>query len=218
LLKKDDCDLFFENVNLKHKNIKFTMEIENNDNLPFLDVMVSRSEDGILSTSLYRKDTFSGLYLKFDSFVPHHFKRNIVFGLLNRAWKICTSQKIFNTELNQIKRLLRLNGFPTKFLNREIRKFLRKKENSELRFPFCGPERRALFIMLPFCGQNSLKLQRQLKRIIGAVAPWPKLNIIFKPSLRLNTLSKLKSIIPVLNRSNVIYRINCNDCVDFYIG
>ena len=45
-----------------------------------------------------------------------------------------------------------------------------------------------------------------------------KLNVIFTPSFRINVCSKLKTVIPVLNKSNVIYRINCKDCQKFYIG
>ena len=31
-------------------------------------------------------------------------------------------------------------------------------------------------------------------------------------------LSKLKETVPILNRSNVIYKINCSYCNDFYVG
>ena len=41
---------------------------------------------------------------------------------------------------------------------------------------------------------------------------------IFKPVSRLSCLSKLKSTVSVLNRSNVIYKINCVECPEFYIG
>ena len=34
----------------------------------------------------------------------------------------------------------------------------------------------------------------------------------------MNYISKLKSAIPLLNRSNVIYEINCIDCNSFYVG
>ena len=47
---------------------------------------------------------------------------------------------------------------------------------------------------------------------------WAKLNIVFKPVVRLNVLSKLKSVIPKLNKSNVVYKINCQDCNEFYTG
>ena len=41
--------------------------------------------------------------------------------------------------------------------------------------------------------------------------------MVFKPTVRLKILSKLKSVIPTLNRSIVVYKI-CQDCNEFYIG
>ena len=53
---------------------------------------------------------------------------------------------------------------------------------------------------------------------MGKVAPWTRLQAIFKPSYKLNVLSKLKSQISLLNKSNVVYKLNCEDCEEFYIG
>ena len=71
---------------------------------------------------------------------------------------------------------------------------------------------------MPFCGVNSIKIKRQLKRMFSAVAPWIELFIVFKPSLKFNVLSKLKDVLPVCSRSHVVYKINCTECQDFYIG
>ena len=35
---------------------------------------------------------------------------------------------------------------------------------------------------------------------------------------RLSTLSKLKSTLPTLSRSNVVYKVNCTQCEEFYVG
>ena len=122
---RDDCELFYEYMNRQHPNIKFTLDIEENECLPFLDVLVSRSADSVVSTSLYRKDTFSGLMMQYDSFVPVSYKKSLVNGLIHRAWKICSSSELFQSELNNIKCLLLSNGFPLKFINRQIKqKFL----------------------------------------------------------------------------------------------
>ena len=215
---REDCELFFEYFNTQHRNIKFTLEHETSDCISFLDVLVTRNEQGTIETSMYRKETFSGLYMKFDSFVPHHFKKNLVSGLLNRAWKICSSYELFYRELNIIKEILMSNGFPVRFLNRHIRSFLDTKHINISKSYVYGPEKRPIFLSLPYCGENSVKLRRQLNRLLAKLAPWAKLNIIFKPVARLNVISKLKSVIPKLNRSNVVYKINCQDCNEFYIG
>ena len=52
---RDDCELFLEYVNCQHSSIKFTLEVESNNSLPFLDVMITRDSEGLVSTSVYRK-------------------------------------------------------------------------------------------------------------------------------------------------------------------
>ena len=136
-----------------------------------------------------------------------------------RKWKICSSFENFTNEVETIKLLLRQNGFPIKYLNCKVRKFIQNKNRlAEVKLPVFGPEKRMVLIGLPFCGQNSSKLSRQLSRVIDKLVPCVKFNILFKPTFRLQTCSKLKSLVPVLNKSNVVYRINCADCQEFYIG
>ena len=53
---------------------------------------------------------------------------------------------------------------------------------------------------------------------MNAVAPWTKRRVIFKPVFKLQTLSNLKCQIPLLTLSNLVYRINCRECAEFYIG
>ena len=53
--ERDDSELFLKYMNNLHKNIKFTVEFEENNCLPFLDVLVTRTLDGTIETSVYRK-------------------------------------------------------------------------------------------------------------------------------------------------------------------
>ena len=50
------------------------------------------------------------------------------------------------------------------------------------------------------------------------VAPWLDLHIIFKPTVKLGCLSKLKDKLPALCMSHLVYKINCTQCSEFYIG
>jgi hypothetical protein len=186
--------------------------------LPFLDVKVTRLADGNLQTSVYRKPTFSGLFLKWESFVPKHFKKTLVYGLVNRAWKICSSYELFHGEVEFISSVLQANGYPANFINSCVKKCLDKLHSSSNNTVVYGPERKPVFVCLPYCGNNSLLLKRQLHRMFSVVAPAVSLKLVFKPVDKLNKLSKLKCRIPVLSKSNVVYRVNCNDCSEFYIG
>ena len=211
---------FFSWMNGQHRCIKFTKEEEVNGVLPFLDVLVTREESGQISTSLYRKPTFSGLYLKWDSFVPLQFKRGLVNSLIHRSWNICSTYEKFHQEVEFIRSILAANGYPINFINSCVKKYLDRlyvKKSQEV-LPVFGPQKKPVIISLPFLGDQSQKLKRQLLRLIKAVAPWIKLTVVFTPVFKLACLSKLKCQIPVLSLSNVVYKINCKDCSEFYIG
>ena len=66
---RQDCERFLEILNSLHPALQFTCELENDGRLPYLDVSIEKSKnDGIL-TSIYRKPTFTGLYITWDSFL-----------------------------------------------------------------------------------------------------------------------------------------------------
>ena len=76
---------FLAHLNNQHPSIRFTMEIEENKRLPFLDVQVFRKPDGSLGHSVYRKKTDTNRYLHADS--NHHpsQKNSLVNILFRRA-------------------------------------------------------------------------------------------------------------------------------------
>ena len=91
-------------------NIKFTIEFEQNDEIPFLDILLKRNLDSSFSTSIYRKKTFTGLYTKWDSFTPRKYKINLVRTLAYRCIRICSSPRLLQFALDDLKRILLLNG------------------------------------------------------------------------------------------------------------
>ena len=137
----------------------------------------------------------------YDSFVPVSYKKSLVNGLIQRAWKICSSSELFQSELTYIKRLLLSNGFPLKFINRQIRLFLNKKQAAIPKDIQFGPVRRKLYISLPFSGQNSIKLSRQLNRVVTKLAPCVNLTLVFTATNRLNRISKLNHLFLFLTKA-----------------
>ena len=180
--------------------------------------IVHRNQDESISSTLYRKPTFSGLFLKWDSYVPKYFKKTLIYGLVNRAWKICSTHELFHQEIVFITSVLHANGYPINFVNQCVKQCLDKFHDTPHNRPTYGPEKKCVFLMLPYCGVNSMTLKRQLQRMLSAIAPWTKLRIVFKPARTLKVLSKLKSQIPLLMKTKVVYRVNCLNCSEFYIG
>ena len=113
--------LFLEYINSQHPNIKFTCDNEVNASLPFLDMTVKHNSNQI-STSMYRKPTFTGLFSKFASFTPILYKKNLVSILTFRAFKICSDYLSFDKEIGFIKSVLQLNGYPFLLLSLTLRK------------------------------------------------------------------------------------------------
>ena len=65
------AESFLHYINQQHPNIKFTMEVENNNLINFLDVTVARSNDNF-TTSFFRKKCFT------DSLAPL-MRSNVVY-------------------------------------------------------------------------------------------------------------------------------------------
>ena len=67
---KAKLEKFFNHFNSISSEIKFTMELEENGKIPFLDVLISIKEDGTLGHQVYRKKTHIDSYLHANSY--HH--------------------------------------------------------------------------------------------------------------------------------------------------
>ena len=73
-------DRFQQHLNEPCKNIKFTVEIEHNDSLPFLDAKVITTATEFF-TGTYHKPTFSGVYGNYHSFIPTEYKFGLIVNL-----------------------------------------------------------------------------------------------------------------------------------------
>jgi len=78
ILDKDHVDSFLQHLNSQQPIIHFTMEIEKDNTIPFLDTSVSRDSNGRLTTRVYRKPTHTDQYLVYVSHHPQSVKRSIV--------------------------------------------------------------------------------------------------------------------------------------------
>ena len=85
--------LFYRKLNQIHSYVKFTYELENNKQLPFLDVNVDNSKEK-LKLSIYRKPTHTGLCNKWSSLAPTKYKINLIRPLVNRAIKVCSNRQL----------------------------------------------------------------------------------------------------------------------------
>ena len=120
-IKRFKMMLIANYLNSQHSCIKFTVDIENNNQLNFLDVKITKTENSF-QTSVFRKSTFSGLGLQFDSSIPHHFRTNIISCLIDRAFRICSTELAFTLEIKFLKQFFLGNNFPINFIDKCFKK------------------------------------------------------------------------------------------------
>ena len=66
IIEKSFLNIFFDHINNLEPTIKFTMETENDNQLPFLNNLIQRSKNTELSCSIFRKPTHTDRYLILD--------------------------------------------------------------------------------------------------------------------------------------------------------
>ena len=74
-----------DKLNTYHPNIQFTYEIEKLNKLSFLDVLMSKMEDGRLITTVYRKPTNRNQYIIWFSHSPTNWNIGTFTNLVRRA-------------------------------------------------------------------------------------------------------------------------------------
>ena len=108
--------------------------------LSLLDIELSQ-EKGKFSTVVYRKLTFSGVYIHFESFLPTVLKFGMVYSLAYHCFKICSGWTKFHKELSFFKRVFLKNGYPLAYIDNCFKAFVDK-----------------LFVRKPcFCHYHTLK-------------------------------------------------------------
>ena len=212
---REHVDKFLEHINKFHPNIRFTVEVEEDNNLSFLDVLVTHEQGGF-STSLYRKKTFTGLYTDYASLAPDKYKINLVRILVFRAFHICSSYISFHYELMRIKRILTENCFPRSIIDRVIKSFLDGKFGKKP--PKKTDDKTPLIFCLPYLGRYTLQVKTRLIRLIKQCYPELKLEVIFTAPKRISSLFRFKDKLPSLICSSVIYRYRSPGCHASYYG
>ncbi len=91
-VKKDKTEDVLQTINNTTKNIKFTKEEEHDNQLAFLDVLITKTDNGNLNTEVYRKKTHTDQILNYNSNHPTQHKISCVKTLFNRIDTHCNTE------------------------------------------------------------------------------------------------------------------------------
>ena len=205
---KETLPPFLAFLNAQHPNIKFTMEIEQDNQIPFLDVLVRRNRDGTLGHRVYRKPTHTDRYLHATSHHHPSQKNSVISSLVYRALTISEPTSL-DEELKHLNQTLTRNGYNSKNINQTTKR-LKNKISSPNDTETLDKEReRKKKVVLPY-------LQGTTERI-GRILSKHNIRVIFKPQKKIaQLLPNPKDQRPSLETPGV-YKIPCV-CGKVYIG
>ena len=214
---KEDALKVLDFINNQHPNLKFTVEYEKNNQLAFLDTLVSRNSSQYFTT-LYRKSTFTGVYLNWTSLTSKKYKIGLIKCLLDRIWKICSKREDIDVEIEELRKILDQNEYPKVIVEQEIDKYLKKKLSQLTSEPKTRlPESR--FIVLPFVHRKEDEFAVRLKQLVKSNFPQVEFNVAFKAPSTIGDMFPFKdSIEKVEDMFKVVYKLNCETCGVDYIG
>ena len=198
---------FYQHLNKQHPKIQFTVEEEKDDQLPFLDVCVSK-EGGRLLTSVYRKPTHTERYIPYHS---HHHPRTttgVLRCMRDRARSICHPTKM-QQEMDHLNQVFQANGFPKNLVKKTLTTHPPPlPETSE-------PQQQVDEAPKILCTPYIKGLSEKIAKVCAPLGVKP----VFRPKKTLKReLMQVKNRTPEQKQTGVVYEIPCKDCPEVYVG
>ena len=217
-VNREHVEQQLRDINQLHPNLKFTLERENEEQLPVLDMKIWHNhETGALSSTWYCKPTDTGLIMNYHALAPKRYKRSVVAGFVYRIYRACSDWDNFHDSMVRAIRTLENNQYPPNFYEPIIRKALcdirgdQTEENLKSQTKNTSSVNRKP-LLIQYRGKCTDDYARALYKI-GA------------PCVVVMTLRKLKTVLPSLKpsvekalKSGVVYQLSCTRCSACYVG
>lgn len=215
IVNKNDLEKILTQLNKQHDKLQFTVEIEKDNKLPFLDICIHRQNSTIFF-DWYTKPMSSGRIINYLSAQPKQTKVNTAFGLISKVLDIA-DPRFKNKNIHKLTKNLQQNGYPLILINSLINKKINQKNLNNTRTATNNNAEKQYF---GTTFVNHLTDNKSLKLLI------PNNNMVF--SHKSNTTLKAiftntKDKIDKKQQCNVVYEIPCkgvgnNKCDKVYIG
>jgi hypothetical protein len=153
--------------------------------------------------------------LNWKSLTALKYKIGLINCLLNRIWRICTTQELRNEEVKRLKIILSKNEYPENIVNQTIDKYISRI--TLLNQPKPQKETNQ-FIVLLFVNKKAEDFAVRLKSLVEEKYPQVDFNFSFNPQKTIGSLFPFKDQIKEKrSQSLLVYKINCKTCNVDYI-
>lgn len=211
VINKKDIDNTLQILNAYHRHIQFTKEEELDNKLPYLDSVVIRHGNNLI-TNWYQKSTATGRLINYYSKHPRRTIINTAKNFISRVLMI--SDKQFHDDNKQkIINILSMNDFPMTTIKDLINRIIHKKDKDKA-------ESTQAKIYKPMTFIPGLSERFKHSDIYNK----DKIELAFKTHNTINQLfSRTKSKVMKEDKSNIVYQIKCDGddtdiCQKVYVG
>ncbi|XP_067639481.1 uncharacterized protein [Eurosta solidaginis] len=212
IVKTDEVENMLKELNSYNKNIRFTVEVEKDGQLPYLDTLINTHNNKIYF-DWYKKPTASGRLINYNS---NHERKTILNTAKNFISRVLTiSDRIYHGKnIAIIKKTLEENEFPSNLINKLIRNFKIRTSNDEATRETKSKIYKSI-VYVPGISERIKTSQLYDKEKIT-------LAFTYNNTLR-QVYSNTKDRISKDEKSNIIYKIPCNGdgshlCDKVYVG
>lgn len=211
IVKKNSTNAMLHTINNQFQSIKFTIELEINKSIPFLDLLLTRKNNKI-DFAIHHKQTSTKRTITNDSHCAFQHKMAAFHSSVHRLCKIPLSIKNYKKEYEYIKEVATINGYKPTDIDVLINKHSKniRRENLSTLFRQNETKSNLKHLKMTFAPTitNHLKI------------PFKKHNLkpVFSSNHRLkDILGSTKDKTPATELSG-IYQYNCDQCPKVYIG
>lgn len=200
-------DIFVRKINNLHPKIKFTLELEVDKALNFLDLTVSRI-DNRHDFQIYRKPTYTDVTIPESSCHPFQHKLAAYRSFIHRLMSVPLSQDNYNKELSVIYYIAESNGYNRNMIDGII-KGKRRNMVRSLLYPLPLERPQKYVGSLTYLGSVSDRVSKTLAR--------NEIRVAFKTNNSLRQLCNGKDRLEDHKKSGV-YKLVCDECNGIYVG
>ena len=136
----EELKSFWEHLDFWEGDLKFTIELEEDNKLPFPDDLLLKNENS-LDFKIYRKPTNNNRFLSFFSGHARQVKIGLIISLTDRIFRICSS-KFNEKELLLLKEILNSNHYPGWLIDNE-----KKEKISRMFWRYFGNNRKERYFL-----------------------------------------------------------------------
>jgi hypothetical protein len=196
-------------LNSIHPKIKFTMEVESQHKINFLDLTISHSSNKH-EFSIFRKPTQTDNIIPNNSTHPWSHKLSVFHSWLWRLVKVPLNKKDFQEELATIRNIAVANGYDVELIKRLLKVKLRNNCINKV-FPQIPANNEEITrVTIPYIGLISDK--------VGSILRKGGFSVAFKNKPLLSKVfSCTKDKLNPMDTSGV-YELKCSDCNAVYVG